>query len=79
MKGLLAILGKGPPPKGGGPMPDDESSEPMPDSESSEGEGGDAKEYAKLVVDAIKDGDDAGASDALVSLVHACMTKHGDM
>ena len=72
MKGLLAILGKGPPPKGGGPMPDDESTEPMSDDESAEGEGGDMKEYAKLVVDAIKDGDTDGAADALVSLVRCC-------
>ena len=43
-----------------------------PDSESSEDEGGDAKEYAKLVVSAIKDGDDEGAADALVSLVRCC-------
>lgn len=71
MKGLLAILGKGPPPKGGGLKPD-EADEPMPDSESSEGEGGEAKEYAKLVVSAIKDGDDDGAADALVSLVRCC-------
>lgn len=70
MKGLLAILGKGAPK--GAPMPDDEAEEPSPDSESGEGEGGDAKEYAQLVISAMKDGDDAGAADALVSMVKAC-------
>jgi hypothetical protein len=65
--GLAIILGKGPPPKGGGPMPD---AAPAPDDESSEG--GDEKEYAKLVISAIKDGDDAGAADALVSMMKAC-------
>ncbi len=74
MKGLLAILGKGSPSKGGGsmPPPPDSEEEMSPDSESSEDEGGDAKEYAKLVVSAIKDGDDEGAADALVSLVRCC-------
>jgi len=71
MKGLLAILGKGMPPKGGGPMPDDEEAEESAPA-SEKGEGSDAKEYAKLVVSAIKDGDDEGAADALVSLVRCC-------
>ena len=73
MKGGLAlILGKGPPPKGGAPMSDDKAP-PMTDDESAEGEGGgDEKQYAKLVVDALKDGDDGGAADALVELVKAC-------
>lgn len=52
-------------------MPDDEAEEASPDSESAEGEGGE-REYAKLVIDAIKDGDDSGAADALVSLVRCC-------
>lgn len=67
MKGGLAILlGKAAPPKGGPPMPDDEAEEPMPDSEASEDSS--AKQYAKLAVDAIKDGDDAAAVDALMGL-----------
>lgn len=78
MKGGLALLlSKGPPPKGGGPMPmkDDEAAESSPDSESAEGEGGDEQQYAKLVISAMKDGDDAGAADALVSLVKSCTGK----
>lgn len=73
MKGGLAlILGKAMPTKSGKAMPDDESEESMPDSEEAEGEGGDAKAAASLVISAIKDGDDAGAADALVSLVRCC-------
>lgn len=76
MKGGLAlILGKASPPKDGGAMPSDKAP-PMADDESAEGEGGgDEKQYAKLVVSAIKDGDDDGAADALVSLVKACTNK----
>jgi len=72
VKGLLAILGKGPPPKGGGPMPDDEASEPMPDSESAEGEGGDEQEAKKVVADALRDGDFEGAADAIAELIRCC-------
>ena len=71
MKGLLAILGKGSPSKGGGPMPDDEEAEESAPA-SEKGEGGDAKEYAKLVISALKDGDEETAADALVSLVKCC-------
>lgn len=52
------------------PMPDEEAIEAAPDSET--GEGGDEAQYAKLVIDAIKDGDDAGAASALVELVRCC-------
>lgn len=74
MKGGLALL-LGGKPKGmgmskGAPMPDEEAIEAAPDSEA--GEGGDEQSYAKLVIDAMKDGDDAGAASALVELVRCC-------
>lgn len=66
---LALIMGKGAPK--GPPMPDDKAAPPSPDDEATEGSGDEAA-YAKLVVDALKDGDEAGAADALVELVRAC-------
>jgi len=77
MKGALALLLGGKPskssvpPKMGGMSDDEETEEQSPDSESGEGEGSEAQ-YAKLVIDAMKDGDDAGAAKALVELVRCC-------
>lgn len=67
-QGLLAVLGKGLPSKGGAPIP--KAEEPIEETE--ETEGGDSKEYASLVISALKDGDDEGAAEALESLVRAC-------
>lgn len=69
--GLAIIMGKAGPPKSGPPMPSDKSEPAMPDDEAAEGDD-DAKQYAKLVIDALKDGDDEGAANALVSLVRGC-------
>lgn len=74
MKGGLALL-LGGKPKGMGmskdaPMPDDEAIEAAPDSEA--GEGGTKSAYAKLVIDAMSDGDSEGAAKALVELVNCC-------
>lgn len=62
------ILGGKPSSKGMGPPEDEEMTEESPDSEG----GGDEQAYAKLVIDAMKDGDDAGAASALVELVRNC-------
>lgn len=47
--------------------------EEAPDSAPSDS-GGSAKKFAMLAVQAIKDGDDDAAADALVSMGKACMS-----
>jgi hypothetical protein len=54
-------------PKKGAPSDEEEA----PPSES--GESGSAKKFAMLAVQAIKDGDDDAAADALVNMGKACM------
>jgi len=64
--GLALLLGKGPPPKGGAPMTEEDAEE-SPDSEGSD----EVRQYAQHFVDAMADGDKPGATDALVALM-AC-------
>ncbi len=68
MKGLALIIG---PKAKAGP----EKSEPA-EAEESEA-GGSEKEYARIASEAIADGDHEAASDALVSMVKACMGSYG--
>lgn len=65
--GLMVVLGKGLPSKGGSPEPEAETDEPAEDSA-----GESTKQYADLVVSALKSGDDEAASNALVSMFKAC-------
>lgn len=59
-------------PKGSAmPVSDDAGDEPAPESKPG---GSSAKKLALLAVQAIKDGDDDAAADALVGVAKACMT-----
>lgn len=62
MKGLALILGKAA--RDGMLEDDDEDASPISESPSSS-----AKEYARLVIEALKDDDTDGAAEALLSLV----------
>ena len=69
MKGLALLLGGKAGPKGPA-LPENETTETGPDDE--EAEGGTKSAYAKLVIDAMSDGDSEGAAKALVELVNCC-------
>ena len=65
--GFMALLAK---PKGSVEEPDEE--------EAPSGEGGSARKLAALAVQAIRDGDDDAATDALVGAIRACMSEEDD-
>lgn len=75
MKGLAAILGKGPAEKLG-PKPPTEPAEPL-EPEQPETDASSETELATLAAEALAAGDTEAGAEALISTIKACIRSYG--